>query len=75
MTNRYIRADLIAKALGERHKGDVFMTQVRTGPTQTAKTGEQRILDAIGIKRSWSQPLYHGYEIKVSRSDFKKDDK
>lgn len=74
VSTQSVRADLITKALAEKHKDDVFMTQVRTGPGSWHK-GELRVFDAIGIKRSWAHPLYHGYEVKVSRSDFKKDEK
>lgn len=32
-------------------------------------------LDGWAMKRSWSNPLVSGYEVKVSRSDFLRDDK
>ncbi|WP_238649740.1 hypothetical protein [Paenibacillus piscarius] len=68
-----VRADLIKKALADRHKDDFFMTEVKDGPTQSVR--HHLKLDALAIRKSWSKPLLSGYEIKVSRSDFLRDDK
>lgn len=74
-----IRADLILKALYDRHvqrqHPDIFLTQVKTGPTQTANRGQLFILDGLAIKPSWANPCLTGYEVKVSRSDFVGDQK
>lgn len=70
-----IRADIIKKALSKKHSRDFFLTEVKNGPTHIAAPGELLILDALAIKRSWTQPRITGYEIKVSRQDFNKDEK
>ncbi len=69
-----IRADLIKAALAKRHVRDVFLTEVKTGPTWSGG-GTLFRMDAIAIKRSWSKPCITGYEVKVSRADFVQDDK
>jgi len=70
-----MRADLILRALARRHTSDIFLTEVKTGPTLTASKGELRRIDALVIKQSWARPLFTAYEVKVSRSDFLNDDK
>lgn len=68
-----VRADQIKKALAGRHTEDLFLTEVKTG-----KTWDNRELlkfDAFAMKRSWANPCLTGYEIKVSRSDFQRDNK
>lgn len=71
-----IRAWHVAAALEQRHtqklKPDVFMEQVKTG---SSYMGAPRILDAVAIRPSWTQPCITGYEIKVERSDFLRDEK
>jgi len=66
-------SDLLA-LLAERHKSDVFVPECKNGPTQI-KTARQLRLDAWAMPRSWVPLRFFGYEIKVSRSDFLKDDK
>ncbi len=72
-----VRADLILQALRKRHKDrqnpDVFLTEVKNGPTQVA-SGLLK-LDALAIARSWAHPCLTGYEIKVDRRDFLRDTK
>lgn len=68
-----IRADHIAHALQNKHAEDAFFTQVKNGPTHTSTN--LLIMDAVAIKRSWSKPCITGYEIKVNRSDFTRDEK
>ena len=63
----------IKNALSRRHKDDFFMTEVKNGPTHTAD--ELLIMDAVALRKSWANPSVIGYEIKVSRSDFTRDDK
>jgi hypothetical protein len=72
-----LRADQVKHALSLKHRGEVFFTEVKTGPTLVAsRTGaELQILDALAIKKSWSNPCFTGYEVKVSRSDFMQDNK
>lgn len=58
--------------LAERHKEDVFVPQCKDG----ASYGQGLlILDGWAMKKSWANPCVTGYEIKVSRSDFQRDDK
>lgn len=61
--------DLLAK----RHGQDLFVSQCKNGPTLSGP-GHIR-LDAWAMKRSWSLPTFIGYEIKVSRQDFMRDEK
>lgn len=63
-------------ALEEKHRNkDFFLTEVKSGPTQIATPGSLKILDALAVRKSWTQPCFTGYEIKVSRSDFLRDAK
>lgn len=67
-----VRAVEVLALLAERHLGDVFVPECKSGPTH----GAQHVrLDAWAMRRSWSKPSTFGYEIKVSRSDFLRDDK
>jgi hypothetical protein len=63
--------DILAK-LALRHADAVFVPECRNGPAAARGLG---ILDAVAIARSWSKPRIYGYEIKVSRSDFLRDEK
>ncbi|CDN44020.1 MmcB family DNA repair protein [Paenibacillus sp. P22] len=68
-----VRADQIKLALAEKHKEDFFLTEVKTGATWGSK--DLLKFDAYAVKRSWAKPCLSGYEVKVSRNDFKQDDK
>lgn len=68
-----VRADLIKRALSKRHHEDFYLTEVKTGPTHYGS--DLHILDAIAIRKSWANPCVTGYEIKVQRSDFTRDEK
>lgn len=57
-----------------RERGDLFFAHVKTGASWVRK-GHLHILDGLGVKVSWSNPVFHGYEIKISRGDFKRDNK
>ncbi len=65
----------ILRALGVKHSDDVWLTHVKTGPTWTAARGQLLQLDGLAMKKSWVSPMLTGYEVKVSRSDFSRDDK
>ena len=65
----------IKQALAKKHREDFFLTEVKNGATQMVRRGELLILDALAVKRSWANPCFTGYEIKVSRHDFKRDEK
>ena len=60
----------ITKLLADKHGKDVFISQCNHGP------GHQTMrMDAWAMTKSWANPCYYAYEIKVSRSDFLKDEK
>ncbi len=60
---------MIEKLLAEKHDKDLFVGECLMG-----QHGSRR-LDAWVLKRTWSPLTTIGYEIKVSRSDFLRDDK
>lgn len=60
--------------LRQRHAGDVFVEECKDGPTQVSGVRHVR-LDAWAMPKSWSKPDTHGYELKVSRKDFLRDEK
>lgn len=62
----------IVKLLADRHQDDVFVPECKNGPTHGSTHTR---LDAWAIKKSWQNPLAIGYEIKVSRGDFLRDEK
>lgn len=67
-----LTAQRIIQLLAEKHAGDVFVPECKDGPTTH---GSHRRLDAWAMNRSWSQAAVFGYEVKVSRADFLKDEK
>lgn len=83
MAHTQIRADLILRQLSKRHVGqikgrvrlpdDVFLTNVKNG--RSWDSDNLLIMDALAIRRSWKKPCFTGYEIKVDRSDFLRDQK
>lgn len=67
-----MRAHDIERLLANKHADDVFVPQCKDG----ASYGQGLlILDAWAMKKSWANPCATGYEIKVSRSDFARDEK
>lgn len=66
-----VRSDLILRAIERRHKEDFFTTEAFL----SAPGGRSRRLDGLAIRYSYSAPLITGYEVKISRSDFLRDDK
>lgn len=62
----------IVALLQEKHRKDVCFAEVKDGPTWF---GGHLRLDFWTMKPSWSSPCITVYEVKVSRSDFVKDDK
>ena len=72
MATTPMRADLILRVLQQRHPRDLWLTEVKDGPSTLAQTSR---LDALAIKKSWTQPRLVGYEVKVTRADFLRDDK
>lgn len=68
-----ITAQDVLAALRSKHSEDVFVDECKDGPSQGVS--EYFRLDAWVMNRSWANPVATGYEIKVSRPDFLKDDK
>ncbi len=68
-----MNAQNIKKVLLQRHVDDFIAFEVRTGASWSGSG--YSILDAFAMRRSWRKPLSIGYEIKVKRGDFLKDDK
>jgi len=58
--------------IANRHLKDVFVPECKDGPTHYT---EHRRLDAWAMDRSWAHPCFTGYEVKVSRGDWLKDQK
>ena len=67
-----MNASEIVQLLAVRHSKDVFVPECKNGPTHTAN---HLRLDAWAMARSWVNPCFDGYEIKVSRGDFMADQK
>jgi len=63
----------IKKALAARHRHDMFFEEVKDGPTQTVRHHAK--IDALAMTLSWTNFAIIGYEIKVSRGDFLRDEK
>jgi len=68
---------MILRQLQKRHTGgqvrDAFFTEVKNGSSWFSD--HLLRLDAIAIKKSWKNPCITGYEVKVDRQDFLRDDK
>ena len=79
MATQKVRSDMILRQLQKRHVDkarldDVFLTEVKNGQSYVPR-GELLILDALAIKKSWANPCFTGYEVKVDRGDFMRDQK
>lgn len=74
-TTRKVTATEIAKALADKHYKDFFLTEVKSGSTWFTPAGMMKRLDGLAIRKSWTDPCFTGYEIKISRSDFLRDAK
>ncbi|HUW33402.1 MAG TPA: MmcB family DNA repair protein [Planctomycetota bacterium] len=66
------KAQDLLSLLGRRHAKDLFVPECKSGPTWG---GSHFRLDAWAMRRSWVNFCTFGYEIKVSRSDFIRDEK
>ena len=62
-------------ALSHKHIKDFFLTECKSGSTWFTVPGDMKILDALAVRKSWANPCFTGYEIKVSRGDFLRDSK
>jgi len=59
-----------------RHREDMLFAEAMQGSSRRVDAGvSRRRLDYWVVVPSWSKPRYIGYEVKVSRSDFLRDDK
>lgn len=65
-------ASTIYRLLANRHARDMIWFEVKDGPSRG--TTHLR-LDALAIAKSWRPVRVYGYEVKVSRSDWVKDQK
>ena len=57
----------------EKHQKDLCIPECKTGASY-GPDGFQKI-DLWVMKKSWSNPAWYGYEIKVNRQDFLRDEK
>lgn len=62
----------IVGLIAGRHTKDVFVDECKDGATWF---GSHLRLDAWAMARSWARPLISGYEVKVSRADWLRDQK
>lgn len=67
-----LTATTICALIRKKHAKDVFVAECKSGSTWF---GKHCRLDAWAMKKSWANPAFYGYEIKVSRNDFLRDDK
>lgn len=63
----------VKAAIAKRHAADLFFTEVKDGPTQIVNHHSK--IDALAMKISWTNFTITGYEVKVARSDFLRDEK
>ena len=68
-----ITANEILNLLGKKHYKDIFVSECKNGSTYFSR--DLKKLDAWVMPRSWSKLKFIGYEIKVNRQDFLKDNK
>lgn len=66
-----LNADAIVSLLASRHREDVFVPECKNGSSQ----GSHLRMDAWAMAKSWAHPRTWAYEVKVSRSDFQRDNK
>lgn len=77
MAEKKVTSTDIKIALKELHSGrsTYFLTECKTGSTYFPPAQGLLKFDGLAITKSYTQPNIIGYEIKVSRSDFKQDNK
>lgn len=73
MSEKKWTAREMKEAIAKRHREDLFFTEVKDGPTQIVNHHSK--IDALAMKISWTNFTITGYEVKVSRSDFLRDEK
>jgi len=67
-----LTADNLVDLLAVRHASDVFIPECKNGPTWA---GTHRRLDAWVLITTWSPWTTIGYEVKISKSDYRQDEK
>lgn len=65
----------IKMALAKYHPNDFFISECKTDSTYFAGPQGLLIFDGLAVTRSYTGPCITGYEIKISRSDFQRDNK
>lgn len=75
MSERKVTSTEIKIALAKYHPKDFFISECKTCSTYFPDPQGLLIFDGIGITKSYTAPCVTGYEIKVSRSDFQRDNK
>lgn len=65
----------IKRALAESHEKDFFLTEVKNGSTYFPPAQGLLRFDGFAMTRSYRKPCIKIYEVKVSRSDFLRDNK
>lgn len=73
MRNTVAQEILIALSHVANNRGDFFMSEVKSGESQTVNHFSK--MDAVMIAKSWSHPCVEVFEIKSCRSDFMTDTK
>ncbi len=69
-----LSASQLVDLLRQRHAADVFVAECKNGPTHSPLTGLLK-LDAWVVRKTWSPWSIVGYEVKVDRQDFERDQK
>lgn len=75
MSDRKVTSTEIKLALAKYHPKDFFVSECKTDSTYFAGPQGLLIFDGLAVTRSYTSPCITGYEIKVSRSDFQRDNK
>lgn len=75
MGEKKVTSTEIKMALAEYHPKDFFISECKTDSTYFAGPQGLLIFDGLAVTRSYTSPCVTGYEIKVSRSDFQRDNK
>ena len=65
----------IKKALSRACEKDLFLTEVKNGSTYFPPAQGLLKFDAVAIARSYTKPRIRIFEVKISRSDFLRDNK
>lgn len=75
LSDKKVTSTEIKMALAEYHPKDFFLSECKTDSTYFAGPQGLLIFDGLAVTRSYTNPCITGYEIKVSRSDFQRDNK